>query len=154
MPPPRLSSMHKVTDMLWTWLLPNAGRKINREEWLRHGGKWIIFDSKERLIDLAEQIGLFIDSGEIESAKYWNKDPGAICVYSLDRDKDRIWDILKNLGAGKDRVWEYDYAWDKNIQNPVNFMYSWFSKFRTILQSYGVVGTLKLIREILKPRQR
>lgn len=139
--------------MLWTWLLPDAEREINRGEWVRHGGKWIIFDSKERLTGLAEKMGPLIDSGEIESAKYWNKDPSAICVYSLDRDKDKTWDILKKLGAGNSKVWEYDYAWDKNIQNPVNFMYSWFSKFRTILQSYGLVGTLELIREILKPKQ-
>ncbi|MEJ2684104.1 MAG: hypothetical protein P8Z71_06890 [Candidatus Sulfobium sp.] len=145
--------MREVKDMLWTWLLPDAEREINRGEWVRHGGKWIIFDSKERLTGLAEKMGPLIDSGEIESAKYWNKDPSAICVYSLDRDKDKTWDILKKLGAGNSKVWEYDYAWDKNIQNPVNFMYSWFSKFRTILQSYGLVGTLELIREILKPKQ-
>jgi hypothetical protein len=145
--------MHKVKDILWTRLLPDAAREINREEWIRHGGKWIIFDSRERIINLAEKLGPTIDSGEIESAKYWNKDPSAICVYSLDRDKDKIWDILKKIGTGNDKVWEYDYAWDKNIQNPVNFMYSWFSKFRTILQSYGLVGTLQLIREILKPKQ-
>jgi hypothetical protein len=145
--------MHEVKDMLWTWLLPDAKREINREEWIRQGGKWIIFDSKARIINLAEKLAPSIDSGEIESAKYWNKDPGAICVYSLDRDKDKIWDILKKLGAGNNKVWEYDYAWDKNIQNPVNFMYSWFSKIRTILQSYGLVGTLRLIKEILKPKQ-
>jgi hypothetical protein len=145
--------MHEVKDMLWTWLLPDAGREVSREEWIRHGGKWIIFDRKEDIINLAEKLGPPIDSGEIESAKYWNKDPGAICVYSLDRDKDKIWDILRKLGAGNNRVWEYDYAWDKNIRNPVNFMYSWFSKFRTILQSYGLAGTLQLIKEILKPKQ-
>jgi hypothetical protein len=145
--------MHEVKDMLWTWLLPDAKREINREEWIRQGGKWIIFDSKARIMNLAEKLAPSIDSGEIESAKYWNKDPGAICVYSLDRDKDKIWDILKKLGAGNNKVWEYDYAWDKNIQNPVNFMYSWFSKFRTILQSYGLIGTLQLIKEILKPKQ-
>jgi hypothetical protein len=145
--------MHEVKDMLWTGLLPDAGREIIREEWIRHGGKWILFDSKARIIDLAEKLAPTIDSGEIESAKYWNKDPGAICVYSLDRDKDRTWDILRKLGAGNNKVWEYDYAWGKNIRNPVNFMYSWFSKFRTILQSYGLVGTLQLIKEILKPKQ-
>jgi hypothetical protein len=145
--------MHEVKDMLWTRLLPDAGREIIREEWIRHGGKWILFDSKARIIDLAEKLAPTIDSGEIESAKYWNKDPGAICVYSLDRDKDRTWDILRKLGAGNNKVWEYDYAWGKNIRNPVNFMYSWFSKFRTILQSYGLVGTLQLIKEILKPKQ-
>ncbi len=139
--------------MLWTWLLPDARRDIDREEWVSHGGKWIIFDRKDRLVALAEKLEPLIDSGEIGSAKYWNEDPSAICVYSLDREKERVWEILKGLGAGSDKVWEYDYAWDKNIQNPVNFMYSWFSKFRTILQSYGLAGTLRLIKEILRPRR-
>jgi hypothetical protein len=147
----RLSSMHEVKDLLWTRLLPDVGREINKEEWIRHGGKWIIFDRKEEIIGLAGKLGPSIDSGEIDSAKYWNRDPSAICVYSLDRDKGRIWAILKKLGAGHNRVWEYDYAWDKNILSPVNFAYSWFSKFRTILQSYGLVGTVLLIREIVKP---
>ena len=144
--------MQKVTDMLWTRLLPDARREINREEWIRHGGKWIIFDKKDRIIVLAERLGPLIDSGKIEGAKYWNKDPSAMCVYSLDRERGKIWDILKGLGAGDDKVWEYDYAWDKNIQNPINFLYSWSSKIKTILQSYGLAGTLRLIREILKPK--
>lgn len=143
--------MRKVKDMLWTWLLPDAGREINREEWVRHGGKWIIFDRREKLADLAEKIGPLIDSGSIESAKYWNRDPGAICVYSLDRDREKIWDMLKKLGTWERKVWEYDYAWDKNIRNPVKFTYSWFSKFRTILQSYGMAGAFRLIIEILRP---
>ena len=145
--------MREVKDLLWTWLLPDVRRNIDRQVWTRSGGKWIIFDSKNRIVDLAGKIGLLIDSGKIESAKYWNKDPSAICVYSLDRDKEKTWDILKELGAGTDRVWEYDYAWDKNIQNPVNFIYSWSSKIRTILQSYGLAGTLQLIKEVLKPKQ-
>lgn len=142
--------MHRLKDMLWTWLLPDVERGINREEWLRHGGKWIIFDRRERLETLAERLGPFIDSGEIESAKYWNEDPGAICVYSLDRQKEDVWNILKGLGAGNDRVWEYDYAWDKNVRSPMTFLYSWFSKLKTILMSYGFSGTLRLIREILR----
>ncbi len=145
--------MHEVKDMLWTWLLPDTRREIDREEWMRHGGKWIIFDRKDRIAALSEKLRPLIDSGEIESAKYWNEDPSAICVYSLDREKERVWEILRGLGAGNDKVWEYDYAWDKNIQSPVNFMYSWFSKFRTIFQSYGLAGTLRLIKEVLRPRQ-
>jgi len=149
----RLLDMYEVRDMLWTWLLPDIRRNMDRQEWIKNGGKWIIFDKKNRIVTLAGRLGPLIDSGEIESAKYWNKDPSAICVYSLDRDKEKTWDILRGLGAGKDRVWEYDYAWDKNISNPAVFIYSWFSKFRTILQSYGVAGTLQLIKEVLKPKQ-
>ncbi len=143
--------MQKMKDMLWTWLMPEVQRIEDREEWLRHGGKWIIFDRKDKILDLAQKLESFIDSGEIKSAKYWNKDPSAICVYSLDKDREKTLKIIKDIGAGNARVWEYDYAWDKNIRDPVSFIYSWGSKFRTILLSYGISGTLQLIKEILKP---
>lgn len=139
--------------MLWTRLLPDTPKGIDDEKWMRHGGKWIIFDRKDRIVKLAKKLGPYIDSGEIKGAKYWNRDPSAINVYSLDIDKKRTWDILEGLGARGSRVWEYDYAWDKNVQNPFDFMYSWFSKLRTILQSYGLTGTLTLIREVLKPKR-
>ncbi len=144
--------MRRYKDMLWTWLLPDTPRNIDKEEWMRHGGKWIIFDRKDRILKLAKKLEPYIDSGEIGSAKYWNEDPSAINVYSLDKDKEKTWEILERFGAGDNKVWEYDYAWDKNIRNPFDFMYSWFSKLRTILQSYGPIGTLNLIREILKPK--
>jgi len=133
--------------------MPDLPESTGREEWIRHGGKWIIFDRKERIINIAERLAPFIDTGKIKSAKYWNEDPSAICVYSFDRDREEIWDILKGLGAGESRVWEYDYAWNKNLKKPLEFAYSWLSKFRTILQSYGIAGTLRLIREVLGPRQ-
>jgi len=146
--------MHQVKDLLWTWLLPEKREERDGEEWRLHGGKWIVFDRRGQIVHLAEQLGPFIDSGEIEGAKYWNGDPSAVCVYSLDRERERVWGILKDLGAGKDRVWEYDYAWDRNIRKPFTFLYSWFSKFSTILRSYGIVGTLRLIREVLRPDRR
>jgi hypothetical protein len=142
--------MKTVKDKIWTWFLPDVEREINRDEWFRHGGKWIIFDGREKIVKLSDNLAPFIDSGEIKSAKYWNGDPSAINVYSLDRDKDKTWRILKKLGARDCRVWEYDYAWDKNIKNPFNFIYSWSSKFRTILKSYGIKGTLDLIRDLFK----
>lgn len=139
-------------DMLWIWLLSDTAMGMDAEEWMKHGGKWIVFDSKERIQHLAEGLRFYIDSGQIESAKYWKKDPSAICVYSLDRDKEKTWDILKMLGAGDKKVWEYDYAMEKNLADPIAFIYSWTSKFRTILQSYGIVGTFRLVKELLRPR--
>jgi hypothetical protein len=143
--------MRKAKDLLWTWLIPDAVRNPDRAEWVRHGGKWIIFDRRERIVELAEQLGPQLESGEVEGAKYWNEDPSALCVYSLDRDRERVGAILDSLGAGRDRVWEYDYAWDKNIRSPLTFLYSWSSKLTTILRSYGIAGTLRLIAEILRP---
>jgi len=143
--------MRKERDFLWTWLIADRAINPQRSDWPRHGGKWIIFDKREKIVGLAERLGPHLDAGEVEGAKYWNEDPSALCVYSLDIDRDKVRDLLDRLGAGRDRVWEYDYAWDKNISNPVTFLYSWYSKLTTILRSYGIAGTLRLIREILKP---
>ncbi len=122
---------------------------IDSEAWARRGGKWIVFDKGERILDLAEKLAPFLDSGQIAGAKYWNGDPSAICVYSLDQDRERTWGILRRLGAGDSIVWEYDFAWERNIREPLEFLFSWSSKFRTIVQSRGVLGTLRLIREVL-----
>jgi hypothetical protein len=40
------------------------------------------------------------------------------------------------------------------VRDPIGFLYSWYSKLSTILRSYGLVGTLNLIREVLRPRGR
>jgi hypothetical protein len=143
--------MRKKRDLLWTWLIAERAISSQRGDWTRHGGKWIIFDKREKIVGLAERLGPHLDAGEVEGAKYWNEDPSALCVYSLDIDRDKVRDLLERLGAGRDRVWEYDYAWDKNIRSPVTFLYSWCSKLTTILRSYGIAGTLRLIREVLKP---
>jgi hypothetical protein len=142
--------MKTAKDILWTWLLPEVPKETERREWMRRGGKWIIFDRKERIEELAQKLGPLIDTGEIDTAKYWNGDPSAINVYSLDREREKTRAILERLGARRVMVWEYDYAWDKNIRSPFRFAYSWFSKFRTILQSYGIRGTIRLAREVLK----
>ncbi len=136
-------------DRLWTWLLPDKPGGIIEEEWVRQGGKWIVFDRKERILELARKLAPFIDSGEVESAKYWNGDPSGLNVYCLDKDREETLAILKTLGAGRSCVWEYDYAWDKNLRSPLAFAYSWCSKFGTIIRSYGIGGTMKLVRDIL-----
>lgn len=141
--------MRIIRDTVWTWLLPEGERTIDKAEWIRHGGKWIIFDSRKKILALTEGLGPFIDSGEIRSAKYWNGDPSAINVYSLDREKEKTGEILRLLAAGNSSIWEYDYAWCKNAMSPATFFYSWYSKFRTIIKSYGIPGTLRLICEVL-----
>jgi hypothetical protein len=149
--------MLKRKDMLWTWLEGERPRALSREDerlWVEHGGKWIIFDKKKKILDLAKRLEPFIDSGEVVSAKYWNKDPSAICVYCLDSEKEEKLEVLEKLGAGRSMVWEYDYAWDKNIRSPMDFMYSWYSKLTTIIRSYGVAGTIRLIREIMLPKSK
>ncbi len=121
--------------------------------WMRHGGKWIVFDDREEIETLARKLSPFIDTGEIESAKFWNGDPSAINVYSLDRDRWKVKDLLKKAGAWHVLVWEYDYALGKNILHPLTFTYSWYSKFRTILESYGLAGSIRLFLKVLKQQR-
>jgi hypothetical protein len=142
--------MRIVKDKIWIWFLPDNERSVNRNLWFRQGGKWLIFDRREKMINLAHKLETFIDSGEIESAKIWNGDPSAINVYSLDRDSKRVKAILDQLGAKRHRVREYDYAWDKNIKRPIDFFYSWSSKFLTILRSKGIRGTVQLFKIIIQ----
>src|SRR5512143_507764 len=145
--------MKTAQDLLWTWLLPEESRTFDRALWMRRGGKWIVFDKRDAIAALAERLAPYIDSGEIESAKYWNGDPSAINVYSLDGDRGRVRSILKEAGARHVLVWEYDYAMGKNFLRPVTFAYSWFSKFRTIFASYGLSGSVRLLKDVLSQRR-
>jgi len=145
--------MRIVKDSIWTWLMPDTAREIDGRTWARSGGKWIVFDREEHIREMARELALYIDSGEIESAKYWNGDPSAINVYSLDRDRGRTQKILQEMGARRPMVWEYDFAWRKNLRFPLAFAYSWLSKARTIVQSRGLCGTLRLVRDVMKPKQ-
>ena len=142
--------MRIFKDIIWTWFQADNERPINRTLWLDHGGKWLIFDRKEKIMELAHKLEPFIDSGDIESAKCWNGDPSAINVYSLDSNREEVKKILKKLGARERKVWEYDYAWKKNLRRPVDFLYSWSSKFMTILKSYGLIGAYHLFKEVMK----
>ncbi len=145
--------MRQEKSEIWTWLLPDQPRRIDRAVWSRYGGKWIVFDNGERIRDLAEKLEPAIDAGEVESAKYWNGDPSAINVYSLDHDRWKTRKILKDLGARYVLVWEYDYAVDKNLRSLFTFAYSWFSKLRTILQSRGIAGSMRLLAEAMKQKR-
>jgi hypothetical protein len=145
--------MRQIKENIWTRLLSDTERLIDTPAWSRSGGKWIVFDDEDRIKELAEKLAPFIDAGEIESAKYWNGNPSAINVYSLDRDRWKTRKILKEQGARYVMVWEYDYALDKNLRSPFTFAYSWFSKFRTIIQSRGLAGSLKLLREALRQKR-
>ncbi len=138
-------------DKIWTWFLPIQPKNIYHDDWVKKGGKWIVFDREERISALAHALEPYIDADEIVGAKSWNGDPSALNVYCLDRDREKIRLLLDRLGAGHSRVWEYDYAWEKNIRRPFDFMYSRSLKFMTILRSYGMIGSIKLMRELFIP---
>ncbi|HXY61645.1 MAG TPA: hypothetical protein VEJ22_01815, partial [Nitrospirota bacterium] len=90
--------MQIVKNGIWTHLMPDVPREIDGGTWTRNGGKWIVFDREERIKEIAANLASHIDSGEIESGKYWNGDPSAINVYSLDRDREKTRKILNGIG--------------------------------------------------------
>jgi len=143
--------MFREEDRFCIRILPDVPAETDHQQWVRHGGKWIVFDNKNKTERLAGKLESYIDVGTISSAKYWKGDPSAVCVYSLDSEKEKTRKILDDLGAAKMRVWEYDYAWDKNFQSPLSFLFSQTSKLRTILKSYGCRGSWELLKEALTP---
>lgn len=145
--------MKTSNDMLWTRFAPDRAGDVDRREWRRHGGKWIVFDDRKAIDALVDRLAPFIDSGEIPAAKLWNGDPSAVNVYSLDRDRGKVREILKQAGARYVLVWEYDYGLGRNLRSPFTFAYSWFSKFRTILASYGLAGSVRLFRDVLAQKR-
>jgi hypothetical protein len=150
--PRKTRLMRRRSDPVWTWLSPDAGDRAPDRHWFRHGGKWIVFDTLARIESLAGRLAPYIDGGEIPGAKYWKGDPSAINVYSLDRDRRRSAEILRDLGATGHKVWEYDHAWDKNLAHPCTFLYSQTSKLWTIARSRGLTGMLGLVVEALRRR--
>jgi hypothetical protein len=143
--------MRIVREKIWTWFLPDADRPVNPDLWYQYGGKWLVFDRLEKIMVLAHKLEPFIDTGDINSAKCWNGDPSGLNVYSLDKDREKVKTIMETCGAKPRKVWEYDYAWGKNVTRPLDFIYSWASKFITILKSYGIRGAIRLIKDVGKP---
>lgn len=103
----------------WVWLSRRHSQQgvyycpENQREYFEHWGKWLIFNSATQIRSLAEKLDPYIDQGEIDSAKF-NREPSQIgrgdcvmCVYCDDRDKERIWIILRSIGLSK-RIWKYD----------------------------------------------
>lgn len=36
-------------EKIWTWFLPNQSKEICRADWMKSGGKWIVFDREDRI---------------------------------------------------------------------------------------------------------
>jgi len=94
----------------WIWIRPQNAVKLPKD-WPQHGGKWLIFDKRERLDGLAARLDPFVEKRMIRGAKY-NREPGSkttpvMCVYCLDGEKDEVWAILEKLGVHR-HIWKDD----------------------------------------------
>jgi hypothetical protein len=90
---------------------------LSEEEYLEHYGKWLISGSKGYIESLARLIDPLVEGGQIDSAKYSKKEPRTdpfpdkrdyvMCVYSDDRERDRVKRLLESLGVER-MTWKYD----------------------------------------------
>ncbi len=87
------------------------GKELSNGEILRHWGKWLVLDTKERLAELALRLDPFVEDRKIPCIKY-DRSPSknlgieecVFMVYCDKRERDDIWEILKGFGA-KMKIW-------------------------------------------------
>jgi hypothetical protein len=90
------------------------GKQLTNKEYLEHWGKWIILEERERLDELAKELDPYVDNRNIPIIKYDRVAPrslgGEVCamlIFSDDRQRDDIWQILSSLGVSL-KAWMYD----------------------------------------------
>lgn len=89
-------------------------QQLTNKEYLEHWGKWLILEEREHLDELASKLDPYVESKDIPIVKYDRVPPpnlgGKVCVmlvFSDDRQRDHIWQILSSLGVSL-KAWMYD----------------------------------------------
>jgi hypothetical protein len=103
-------------DPYWVHIMPEK-LEFQPPYDLEHYGKWLIYGSRKRMESLARALNSFVESGQIDQAKYTKRDPNidplpnrkmhVMCVYCDDRKRNDAWKILEGIGV-KRKVWKYD----------------------------------------------
>jgi len=100
--------------LAWIWVRRASEweKEPSLTEWIdfaEHGGKWVISAPREQLDELAVKLDPYVERGEIPDIKY-SKRSGvygplpAMCVFCYEWDRERVWNILANLGV-KEKRW-------------------------------------------------
>ncbi len=128
---------------IWTWVVPDR-EKGEISSWKERGGKWLVYGSRIEMELLGRLLEKYVNRGSVVSAKFWNaSEKSALCVYSLDSDREKTKEILYYLGYTP-TAWEYDYARIKNWTRP-RFFISAFHKLSIMLNAFGIIGTIRFI---------
>lgn len=126
----------------WVYVIPSKpgiwfphyqGRRITREEYFEHWGKWIVVDDKERLDELAYRLDPAVESRQIYMIKYLRSAPALadfdkpiMCIYCDDRERGEILQLLLSFGA-MPYGWEYDRDMYEHWKPGGEFLERWIS---------------------------
>ena len=107
---------------LWVYVRPSNPSLLYHRKYglpktkedLQHWGKWVIFGQMAELEELIWELDSYVEKGKIHSVKYFRQPPPELGieqpvmgVYCDDRDRERVWEILSNLGV-TEKQWIYD----------------------------------------------
>ncbi len=99
----------------WVWVRRATALKqfegVSLAEWLdftEYGGAWVIDAPREHLDELALKLDPYVESNEIPDVKYSKRSGAygplpAMKVFCYEWDKERVWNILVNLGITQKR---------------------------------------------------
>jgi len=113
----------------WIYVVPTKpaghvpirdGRRITKEEYLEHWGKWVIVDSRQRLDELALDLEPAVELRIIHMIKYLRSawpgfgfDKPIMGIFCDDRDHEEVLQVLSMVGVTPHR-WLYERdMWEK-----------------------------------------
>lgn len=118
------------------------GERLTNKEYLEHWGKWVALGSSEEVERWAKELDLYVEQGLIPTCKYdrtplkqFGMTECVMCVYSDDRVREEVLQILTKLGitprAG--RAWVYEREVMEKWSSEGMMMDKW-------LEAHGVEG--------------
>ncbi|MEE4351731.1 MAG: ribosome biogenesis GTPase Der [Desulfatiglans sp.] len=109
-------------DRFWIYVLASTarpyptfrGKKLTREEYMEHWGKWIISDDRPRLDELAKELEIAVEMDIIYMIKYTREgspvfgfEKPIMCIFCDGRDREEVAGALSLVGVTPTR-WMYE----------------------------------------------
>lgn len=126
----------------WIYVLPSTrgvffphykGKRITKEEYLQHWGKWIVLDDKEKLDMLALKLDLIVELRWVYMIKYsrsvpeiGNFDKPIMYIFCDDRERGEILRLLSLIGV-MPHGWEYEREMFEHWKPGGEFLEQWIA---------------------------
>ena len=126
-------------DRYWIYILASTarpyptyrGKRLTREEYMEHWGKWIISDDRPRLDELAKELEIAVEMDIIYMIKYTREgspvfgfEKPIMCIFCDGRDREEVAGALSLVGVTPGR-WMYEKEMFKLWQPGGAFFEKW-----------------------------